>query len=210
MPAPAPRRRPAAPRASSADAKAEHEILFQKFFKSVGPRTYASQIKRANNGNHYLVLTEGKRDEKTDEVRKVRLYLFSEDFVAFFRMLHETAQFIRANPVPAEVRKKRERYWAKQEANAPPAERDASPAARRGPARPTPTRAVPARPARPPAERGVIVAQRAEPIGRQASVGDRAKTVAPAFAGRVAARPGSEARTRKAPDGARPQRRGSW
>ena len=27
---------------------AEHEILFQKFFKSVGPRTYAAQVKRAD------------------------------------------------------------------------------------------------------------------------------------------------------------------
>ncbi len=94
-------------------AKPEADLLFQKYFKSVGPRTYAAQVKRAGNGNHFLVLTEGKRDESTGEVRKTRLFLFSEDFVPFFRMLHETAQFIKANPVPEEVRKKRERHWAK-------------------------------------------------------------------------------------------------
>src|SRR6476659_3494153 len=85
------------PRAGGAE-KAEHEILFQTYFKSVGPRTYAAQVKKANNANHYLVLTEGKRDEKTGEVRKARLFIYSEDFIAFFRMLQETAQFIRANP----------------------------------------------------------------------------------------------------------------
>ncbi len=94
--------------------KVEAEILFQKYFKSVGPRTYAVQMKRAGNGNHFLVLTEGKRDDKTGEVRKTRLFLFSEDFVPFFRMLHETAQFIKANPVPEEVKKKRDRFWAKR------------------------------------------------------------------------------------------------
>jgi hypothetical protein len=93
--------------------KPEAKILFQKFFKSVGPRTYASQVKQAGNGNHFLVLTEGKRDDKTGEVRKTRVFVFGEDFSEFFRMLSETAQFIRANPVPAEIKKKRQRFWAK-------------------------------------------------------------------------------------------------
>jgi hypothetical protein len=99
---------------ASADKKAESEILFQKYFKSVGPRTYAAQLKKASNGNHFLVLTEGKRDDKTGEVRKSRLLIFSEDLVAFFKMLHETAQFIREHPVPPEVQQRRQRYWAKQ------------------------------------------------------------------------------------------------
>src|SRR5947208_354484 len=63
-----------------AGVKPEAKILFQKFFKSVGPRTYAAQIKEAHNGNHFLVLTEGKRDEATNEVRKTRIFIFSEDF----------------------------------------------------------------------------------------------------------------------------------
>jgi hypothetical protein len=92
----------------------DHPILFQKFFKSVGPRTYAAQIKEATNGNHYLILTEGKRDKDTGEVRKIRLFLYSEDFPEFFRMLSETAHWIKANPVPEEVKKKRTRFWAKQ------------------------------------------------------------------------------------------------
>ena len=101
--------------AQTAAPKPEPEILFQRYFKSVGPRTYAAQIKKAANGNHFIVLTEGKRDDKSDQVRKTRLLVFSEDFVAFFKMLHETAQFIRENPVSEEVRQRRERFWAKQD-----------------------------------------------------------------------------------------------
>ena len=115
---------PTPPQPTGAD-KPEPEILFQKYFKSVGPRTYAAQLKRAVNGNQFLVLTEGKRDEKTGEVRKTKLFVWSEDFVAFFRMLHETAKYIRENPLPEEIRQKREKYWAKQasqkSAEAPPA-----------------------------------------------------------------------------------------
>ena len=107
--------RPQADGQAKAD-KPEHEILFQTYFKSVGPRTYAAQVKKASNDNHYLVLTEGKRDEKTGEVRKARLFVYSEDFVAFFRMLQDTAQFIRANPVPDEVKKRRDRFWTKKNA----------------------------------------------------------------------------------------------
>jgi hypothetical protein len=87
------------------------KILFQSFFKSVGPRTYAAQLKRAGNGNHFLVLTEGKRDKKTAEVRKTRLFVFSEDFPAFFRLIKETAAFVDAHPVPEEVRQRQSDFW---------------------------------------------------------------------------------------------------
>src|SRR5688500_15463572 len=98
--------RPARP-ASGPDQKPKPEpvILFQNYFKSVGPRTYAAQVKEAANGNHLLVRTEGKREDGSVEVNKTRLFVFSEDFPAFFRMLHETAQFIRANPVSDEVKR---------------------------------------------------------------------------------------------------------
>jgi hypothetical protein len=99
---------------SNSGPRPEPKILFQKFFKSVGPRTYAAQVKEAANGNHFLVLTEGRRDDKTDEVRKTRLFIFSEDFPEFFKMLDETARFIRANPVPDEVKQRRKSFWAKQ------------------------------------------------------------------------------------------------
>jgi len=111
-PAPSPKQRSA--QSAPQSGKPEPEILFQKYFKSVGPRTYAAQLKRATNGNQFLVLTEGKRDDKTGDVRKTKLFIWSEDFVAFFRMLHETAKYIRENPLPNEIRQKRERYWAKQ------------------------------------------------------------------------------------------------
>jgi hypothetical protein len=89
-------------------------ILFQQFFKSVGPRTYAAQVKRAANGNHFLVLTEGKRDEKTNELRKSRLFIYGEDFSAFFKLMKASAEFVRANPVPDEVKAKRDKVWAKK------------------------------------------------------------------------------------------------
>jgi hypothetical protein len=99
---------------AQAPVKAEQKILFQNYFRSVGPRTYAAQVKEASNGNHFLVLTEGKRDAKTDEVRKMRLYVFSEDFEAFFKMCEEAARFIKANPVPPDVRRRQEKFWSKQ------------------------------------------------------------------------------------------------
>ena len=102
-----------APGKSSGDA--DHEILFQQYFKSANPqKTYAAQLKRANNGNHYLVVTEGKRDESTGEVRKTRVFVYSEDFVEIFKMLQAAAVFIREHPVPDDVKRKRERFWAKQ------------------------------------------------------------------------------------------------
>jgi hypothetical protein len=96
-----------------AQDKPDPKILFQRYFKSVGPRTYAAQLKEAANGNHFLVITEGKRDRNTDEVRKTRLFVFSEDFEEFFRMVSDTAQFIKANPVPREIAERQRRYWAK-------------------------------------------------------------------------------------------------
>lgn len=104
--------RSAAPLA--ANGKPEPKIIFQKFFHSVGPRTYASQVKELANGNHLLVLTEGKRDEKTGEVRKTRLFIYGEDFSAFFRLLHDTATFIRANPLSQEVRDRRAKFWERK------------------------------------------------------------------------------------------------
>jgi hypothetical protein len=113
-PIPAPR---PAPAASATPPKPEPKILLQKFFKSVGPRTYAAQVKELLNGNHLLVLTEGKRDAETGELRKTRLFVYGEDFTSFFRLLHETAAFMRANPVPAEVRERREKFWARKGRN---------------------------------------------------------------------------------------------
>ena len=99
--------------------KEEPKILFQQFFKSVGPRTYAAQVKQAGNGNHFLVLTEGKRDEKTGEIRKSRLFIYSEDFVAYFRLLQDTAQFIKSNPVDPAVKAKRDKFWVTETHRSP-------------------------------------------------------------------------------------------
>ena len=127
---------PAASSSAKAGKDAEPKILFQKYFKSVGPRTYAAQLKEAGNGNHFLVLTEGKRDPETNEVKKLKLFVYSEDFPAYFRMLHETAQFIKAHPVPQEIKMRRMRYWAKKEAEQATAAREA--AERQAAAKPRP------------------------------------------------------------------------
>ncbi len=97
--------------------KPEPKILFQKFFKSVGPRTYVAQVKEAANGNHFVVLTEGKRDEKTNEVRKSRVYIYSEDFVEFFKMVHDTAMHIKAHPLDPKIKAKRNKFWANKPHN---------------------------------------------------------------------------------------------
>ena len=112
------RNAPRSPRSNGSAPKpradANHEILFQTYFKSQNPRrTYAAQVKRATNKNHYLVLTEGKRDDKTDELRLTRLFLYSEDFPEFFRLMKSVAEFIKANPMPDALKQRREQFWAK-------------------------------------------------------------------------------------------------
>lgn len=89
----------------------EPKILFQQFFKSVGPRTYAAQVKEAGNGNHFVVLTEAKRNEGDEAPRKTRLFVFSEDFIEFFKLVKATAEFVKANPVSDEVKSRRRKYW---------------------------------------------------------------------------------------------------
>ena len=106
--------KPSAKAAQKPGADDEQKILFQKFFKSVGPRTYAAQVKQARNGNYFIVLTEGKRDPETDEVRKTKLLVFSEDFKEFFKLLNDMVGYLRDHPVPAEIREKRERFWARR------------------------------------------------------------------------------------------------
>ncbi len=95
------------------ESRIEHPILFQHYFKSVGPRTYAAQVKKATNDNHYLVLTEGRRDKQSGEIRKLRLNIFSEDFEAFFDLLRQAEGFIKANPLPADFVAKRKAFWNK-------------------------------------------------------------------------------------------------
>jgi Protein of unknown function (DUF3276) len=95
--------------------KPEPKILHQAFFKSVGTRTYAAQVKEAGNGNHFILLTEGNRDKKTGELRKTRLIVFSEDFAEFFKLLDQTSKFVRDNPVPEAVARKQAKIWANKQ-----------------------------------------------------------------------------------------------
>src|SRR5687768_10766653 len=125
--------------AAAAAAAKEPKTLFQKYFKSVGTRSYAAHLKENDKGNQFLVLTESKRDPASGETKKTKVFIYSEDFAQYFRMLHETAQFIKAHPVPEEVKLKRQRYWARKEA-------EQAAAARLAPPR---VAAVPATPVRP-------------------------------------------------------------
>ena len=89
-------------------------------FVTGGIHEALSRAKEAANGNHFLVLTEGKRDEKTNEVRKSRLFIYSEDFVSFFQLMKDSAVFIKGNPVPEKVKAKQAKVQAAQDAlNAP-------------------------------------------------------------------------------------------
>jgi len=108
--------------AKPAEAKYKNEakILHQAFFKSVGPRTYAAQVKELANGNQMLVLTEGRRDESSGEVRKTRIFVFAEDFPAFFGLVKQSEDFIKAHPLPPEVQARRRRVW-EAKANGKPA-----------------------------------------------------------------------------------------
>lgn len=118
---PAASRSAAAPqrsRSRSSGNRPEPKILFQQYFKSVGPRTYAAQLKQASNGNHFVVLTEGKRDPETGEVKKISLYVYSEDFVSYFKLIKATADFIKANPVSDEVQRRQAAYWKRHNENA--------------------------------------------------------------------------------------------
>ena len=140
-----------APATSAGSSKGDHKILFQKYFKSISPRQYSVHLKECPSGNHYLVLTETKRDPETGESKKSRIFVYSEDFSQYFRMLHETAQFIKTHPVAEEIKLKRQRYWAKKEVEAATAAREAAErqaaAAAAKPIRPTKVSA-PAKPAR--------------------------------------------------------------
>jgi hypothetical protein len=91
--------------------KSASNSLFQKSCKSHGNRGYSAHLKELPNGNHLLVLTDAKCDPQTGQTKKSRLYVHGEDFLTFFRMLHETAGFIRNHPVPEDIRRQRERYW---------------------------------------------------------------------------------------------------
>ena len=102
-----------------AKPKAEPKIIHQAFFKSIGPRTYAAQIKEIANGNHLLVLTEGKRDEQTNEVRKTRLFVYAEDFPEMFRMLDQARAFIDAHPVSKAAQEKRQKFWDRHNQSQP-------------------------------------------------------------------------------------------
>ena len=65
------------------------------------------------------MLTEGRRDRNTGELRKIKFLVWSEDFRAFFDLLRETAGFIKANPVPEEVRTRQAKRWAREEKDKP-------------------------------------------------------------------------------------------
>ena len=116
IPAPdVPRPVPASPQ-TKAQASSQTEILFQKYFKSVGQRTYAAQVSRARNDNQFITLIEGRRDKETGEVKKSKLLVFSEDFDEFFKLLQDISGWIKQHPLPQDFQEKRKRFWATKKA----------------------------------------------------------------------------------------------
>lgn len=73
----------------------EKPVIFQQYFKN-GNRTYASQVKVSQIGKKYLVLTEGHRDPKTQELRKHTICVFEQDLKQFFAILQETVLYLRS------------------------------------------------------------------------------------------------------------------
>jgi hypothetical protein len=104
--------RPLAPQKSA--AKPEPKILYQTYFRSVGTRTYAAQVKEASNGNHFITLTEGRRDAKTGQLHKNYVLVFSEDFEQFFKLIADTNAFVREHPVSKEVTDRQARMWERK------------------------------------------------------------------------------------------------
>jgi hypothetical protein len=100
-------------RQSDRDRKPD-PILFQQWFRSMGPRVYAAQIKRAGNGNQYLVLTESKRDDAGVEPRKTRVYLYGEDFAAFFSMMRALAGWMKEHPLDSQFLARRKAFWSRK------------------------------------------------------------------------------------------------
>jgi hypothetical protein len=138
--------RPLAPTRNAPADKSEPRVLFQKFFKSISRRHYAAKIKETPDGNQFLVLTDERMDQETGELKKSKVTIHSEDFMHYFRMLHDTAQFIKTHPVSEDLKMKRMRHWAKKEAEQVAAARLAAEAAAAKPARPVkPTKVAPAR-----------------------------------------------------------------
>lgn len=52
-------------------------------------RSYFFDLKRAVNGNNFLVITESRFDKKTNQSRRSSLILFKEDLTGFIGKLKE-------------------------------------------------------------------------------------------------------------------------
>jgi Protein of unknown function (DUF3276) len=91
--------------------KTPPRVLFRRDFKSVGPRSYGAEVKEASNGNHFLVLSETKPAKDTGEMRQHSIFIFSEDFDAYWNLLRDAARFIKDNPMPEAKRRERQAFW---------------------------------------------------------------------------------------------------
>ena len=75
------------------------ETLKQWRLKSAGSRTYFFDLKETRNKNTMLQITESKPKGKDEEgFEQNRIFLFSEDFEAWFKTLGEVYRHLKANP----------------------------------------------------------------------------------------------------------------
>ena len=117
------------------------ETLKQWRLKSAGSRTYFFDLKETRNQNTMLQITESKpKGKDEDGFEQNRIFLFSEDFEAWFKTLGEVYRHLKANPRQAkppgqwdgEKRNRSEGANAPSGApNVPPGRRDSSQNTRR-------------------------------------------------------------------------------
>lgn len=87
-------------RDGKARPKAPPQIVKTWLFDSIGPRKYAVQIKKAANGNPFMLIVEGVPSTNGDGTfRRFSVNLWSEDFARFFGVLDEVRAYMAANNI---------------------------------------------------------------------------------------------------------------
>ncbi|WP_212113382.1 DUF3276 family protein [Candidatus Shikimatogenerans silvanidophilus] len=73
--------------------------IFSKTLRS-GNRTYFFDVKKTRAGEHYLIITESKKNMSENGgpiYRKFKIYLYKEDFSNFKKNLEEVFNYIKKN-----------------------------------------------------------------------------------------------------------------
>ena len=74
----------------------EKTLMFSEIIKG-NARTYFFDVKKASNGNPYLLLTESKKN-KDGGFEKVRIIIFQDDMPAFVEMVNKSQKMMEPTP----------------------------------------------------------------------------------------------------------------